>query len=201
MLNFKEGVVSQYVAKGADKSKIIVGIPFYGQTFTTRGSGTGYGTPSRGPGVPGAATKQPGMLSYHEICSNLKRGWMLGGDLGNGPFAGDSDNHQWAGFDSPESVRAKAEFVKRMGYGGVSLSTLDLDDFNNLCCLGASPLLGAAAEVLLGTQPAPAGCGRPTPPVTPTPKPAASTEPWDDGSSRRTSSTTQKTTTTRDGNL
>jgi chitinase len=41
---------------------------------------------------------------------------------------------QLVGYDDVDSVRQKAEYVKAQGLAGVSLSTLDLDDFNNLCC-------------------------------------------------------------------
>ena len=58
-----------YLSKGASKSKLIVGIPFYGQSFTTRSSPRGYKEESAGPGKAGTWTKQRGMLAYYEICS------------------------------------------------------------------------------------------------------------------------------------
>ena len=93
-------------------------------------------------------------------------------------------------------MRAKAEFVATEGYGGVSVSTLDLDDFNNLCCEGSHPLLSSISNVLLDTPAATPGCGRPSAPVTPAPKPQASTEPWDDGGKYSSEKTTWGTTTT-----
>lgn len=60
---------------GVDKSKLIMGVPFYGQTFTlttTYNSVKGEGTPASGTGHAGIITKQPGMLAYYEICSNSK---------------------------------------------------------------------------------------------------------------------------------
>lgn len=57
------------VQRGADRSKLLVGIPFYGQSFTLKNeNNNGYGAPAMGPGVPGEITKQPGMLAYYEIC-------------------------------------------------------------------------------------------------------------------------------------
>ena len=85
--------------------------------------------------------------------------------------------------------------------------TLDLDDFNNLCCQGQYPLLNTISEKLRGVGGAERGCGRPAPPVTPAPsKPETTT--YDDGSSgggwrdplaseQTPSSTTEKTTTTQ----
>ena len=193
--------MADYASKGADKAKLIMGIPFYGQSFTT--SGTGVESSSSGAGSPGTWTKQPGMLGYHEICQKIQRGWKTGGDVTTGSFAYDSSSNQWVGYDSSATVEAKASYVNSNGFGGVSLSTLDLDDFNNLCCGGAHPLVSAVSRVLLGTSPSPAGCGRPSPPVTPAPKPPTSTEPWDDGSKQKTTTyspttpqTTAQTTTT-----
>lgn len=67
--------MNMLIEGGVDKSKIIMGVPFYGQTFTLKNSYTsinGEGTPADGTGYPGMITKQPGMLAYYEICSNSK---------------------------------------------------------------------------------------------------------------------------------
>ena len=85
--------------------------------------------------------------------------------------------------------------------------TLDLDDFNNLCCQGQYPLLNTISEKLRGVGGAERGCGRPAPPVTPAPS-RPETTTYDDGSSgggwkdplaseQRPSSTTKRTTTTQ----
>ncbi len=44
------------------------------------------------------------------------------------------------GYDDAESAARKAEFVVENGYGGATLYTVDLDDFNNLCCKGPNPV-------------------------------------------------------------
>lgn len=55
---------------GADPSKIVVGLPFYGQTYTlSSNSEHGLGDPAKGSGYPGEYTQQPGMLAYYEICN------------------------------------------------------------------------------------------------------------------------------------
>jgi len=62
------------VWKGAERSKLILGAPMYGQSFQLSNPGdSGYGSESVGPGEPGKYTKQPGMLAYYEICSNCTR--------------------------------------------------------------------------------------------------------------------------------
>ncbi len=68
------------------------------------------------------------------------------GDSKRGPYA--HSRNQWVGYDDVEMVRRKAQFVAEEGYGGATLWTIDLDDFNNLCCQGVNPLLNAASSVL-----------------------------------------------------
>ena len=64
-----DAVMNYYISKGAARSKLIVGIPFYGQSFSTVSTPRGYKEESAGPGLPGTWTKQRGMLAYYEICS------------------------------------------------------------------------------------------------------------------------------------
>ncbi len=65
--------MQHYLSKGADKSKLIVGTPMYGQSFHLSNAGdSSYGSEANGPGLPGEYTQQPGMLAYYEICSRSK---------------------------------------------------------------------------------------------------------------------------------
>jgi hypothetical protein len=58
---------------GAPRHKLLVGIPFYGQSFTLQSKTNNEpGAPSGGPGRPGKFTNQPGMLAYYEICDGGK---------------------------------------------------------------------------------------------------------------------------------
>lgn len=57
------------VSRGAPREKLLVGVPFYGQSFTIPGSSSkSFGITASGPGEAGEFTKQPGMLAYYEIC-------------------------------------------------------------------------------------------------------------------------------------
>lgn len=114
---------------------------------------------------------------------------------GSGAFATHMTDQQWVGYDSMQDVQQKAGFVQASGFGGVAVSTLDLDDFSNLCCQGAFPLLSTVSNVILGTSPPAASCTRPLPPVTPAPRPQTVTDPWDDGSSNKNQWTQQQSTT------
>ena len=65
-------VMSYYSRLGAPKEKLIVGIPFYGQSFSTKGGATQYGAATSGPGEEGQYTQQRGMLAFYEICRSSK---------------------------------------------------------------------------------------------------------------------------------
>lgn len=61
--------MNYWVKKGADPSKLVMGIPFYGQTFTlTNPAMNGLGDSVVNGGDPGLATLQRGMMAYFEIC-------------------------------------------------------------------------------------------------------------------------------------
>lgn len=68
------------VGLGAEKSKLLIGIPLYGQSYRlSTASQADLGDPTTGPGKPGEFTKQPGMLAYYEICERIKRhNWKVG---------------------------------------------------------------------------------------------------------------------------
>lgn len=82
------------------------------------------------------------MLSYYEICSNLRMSNFKKGidSSGNsGPYI--TDNQLWAGYDDIDTVNLKAKYVVENDLGGISAWTVDLDDFNNVCCQESFPLL------------------------------------------------------------
>ncbi|KAK6618323.1 hypothetical protein RUM44_002775 [Polyplax serrata] len=176
------------VAKGADRSKLLVGIPFYGQSFTLKDEkNSGYGAPAEGPGTPGEFTKQPGMLAYYEICHNGKKKWKVMRDSqgATGPFA--VRGTQWVSYEDVKSVKEKSRYIRNMGYGGAMVWSVDLDDFNNKCCQGSFPLLKTVGRMLghiMDEEVAHADCTRPTPPVTP--PPPVTTTGFDTGSGMTT---------------
>lgn len=164
------------VKNGAARDKLIMGVPFYGQSFQLQRVYTslvGEGTPASGPGTPGEFTRQPGMLSYYEICGLVrKQKWRIGRDGSgkSGPYAMNHD--QWVGYDDAESVANKAKYVMKSGFGGIAAWTIDLDDFVNTCCLEAFPLLRSINRVfgrVRGEMPSLGTCMRPPAPVTPAP--------------------------------
>ena len=204
-----DSVMGYYESLGAPKSKLVMGIPFYGQSFTTRGGASEYGAAVSGPGKAGKYTQQKGMLAYHEICALIQKGTLRkeSANTWRGPYA--YGGGQWVGYDDTTSVAAKAELIKTKGWAGAAVWTLDLDDFNNVCCGGVNPLLSTVSRALRGVGEVGGGCGRPAPPATPPPSSLTTTERYDDGSKTSTTArppppvapvvaeTTSQTTTAR----
>ena len=67
-----------WLSQGVAARKLLLGIPFYGQSFTLDNAAitrdqAAVGVRARGAGYPGQFTKQSGMLAYYEICSLGRR--------------------------------------------------------------------------------------------------------------------------------
>ncbi|KAJ8318037.1 hypothetical protein KUTeg_003128 [Tegillarca granosa] len=62
------------------------------------------------------------------IKNGATRHWLDGAEV---PYLVQRD--QWVGYDDPESLRKKVDFVKQNGFGGIMVWALTLDDFSNTC--------------------------------------------------------------------
>ncbi|KAJ8318036.1 hypothetical protein KUTeg_003127 [Tegillarca granosa] len=108
---------------------------------------TGINDPIRAAGQAGQFTNQAGILAYYEICKMIKNGatrhWIDGAEV---PYLVQRD--QWVGYDDPESLRKKVDFVKQNGFGGIMVWALTLDDFSGTCGDGNFPLMHAINDEL-----------------------------------------------------
>lgn len=133
---------------GAPASKLVMGIPTFGKSFTLASSETRVGAPISGPGLPGRFTKEEGTLAYYEICDFLK-GAAIQRILGQQvPYA--TKGNQWVGYDDQESVKNKVQYLKSKQLAGAMVWALDLDDFRGSFC-GQNlrfPLTNAIKEAL-----------------------------------------------------
>lgn len=141
------------VSRGAPRDKLLVGIPFYGQSFSLlRNDKYDQGVPTRGPGEPGEYTKQPGMLAYYEICNKIRnQRWPKVRDsyIATGPYAYSRD--QWVGFEDVDSINEKV-YIQNNNEE-ITIINCDinvyirLDTFNRL--VSVVPLLGLLILMIL----------------------------------------------------
>ncbi|KAK3891565.1 hypothetical protein Pcinc_004543 [Petrolisthes cinctipes] len=152
--------VNYWIQKGAPPSKIVMGVPLYGRSWTLASSDNNSpGASALGPGRPGPHVKASGNLAFFECClAFLKEGWSKVTGVG-GPYI--TKDNQWVGYDDVEAVTQKAQYAIDEGLGGVMVWDLPSDDFGNLCGYGKNPLLTAIASTLKGTSTSPSSPSRP----------------------------------------
>lgn len=117
---------------GAPASKLVMGIPTFGKSFTLASSENRVGAPISGPGLPGRFTKEEGTLAYYEICDFLRGAEVQRIPGQQVPFA--TKGNQWVGYDDPESVKNKVKYLKNKHLAGAMVWALDLDDFRGSFC-------------------------------------------------------------------
>ena len=139
-----------WVDQGADKAKLVMGMPMYGQSFTLADTAENtLNSAALGRGDAGEFTRAGGFLAYYEICEKVQsQGWNVVRDQEgrHGPYAYHQD--QWVGYDDISMIRQKSQYVKDNGFGGGMIWALDLDDFANQCGCENYPLLRTINRVL-----------------------------------------------------
>uniref|UniRef100_T1GUD7 Chitinase n=1 Tax=Megaselia scalaris TaxID=36166 RepID=T1GUD7_MEGSC len=132
-----DACVTYWLQQGAPPSKLLLGVPFYGRTFTLENeANNGIGVPTLGPGNAGEYTKESGFLAYYEICTgSWNHVWSNEQSV---PYA--YSGNQWVGYDNPESIRLKVEYMSSKGLAGIMIWSIETDDFLGKCG-SVNPLL------------------------------------------------------------
>lgn len=135
--------INYWIEKGAPPSKLVMGMPLYGQAFTLeKASDNDVNSKITGPGTAGKYTRAAGFLAYYEICDKVINGdWTVVRDEEGriGPYA--YKDRQWVSYDDVAEIRRKSKFLKSMNLAGGMVWALDLDDFRGKCGCGPHPLL------------------------------------------------------------
>jgi len=105
------------------------------------------GSNAIGGGTPGIFSDEFGLLSYTEICINIKNGWEeIQDNYTKSPYAFLGD--RWVSYDNVWSVRLKSDLINKSVLGGAAIWSLENDDFLNFCGGGKNPLIQTVKDTL-----------------------------------------------------
>ncbi|VVC32262.1 Hypothetical protein CINCED_3A021700 [Cinara cedri] len=128
-----------WVDLGCPQEKLVMGMAFYGRSFTLCDNKThDVDSPvnvQAGGGIAGPYTQNVGFLSYYEICMDLnckQNSWTEMWDpVGLCPYMYKGD--QWVGYENKTSLTYKLDYLKCKGYAGAMVWAVDMDDFHGVC--------------------------------------------------------------------
>lgn len=148
--------------RGCPSKKILLGIPTYARAFKiikrSNSNLLFVGIESEPYVSPSVYTSEEGILSYYEVCELMrnKESRVYWDDIAEVPFAivsnsastdHDTSSNLWISYEDARSARKKVEYAKKMSLGGVSVWSLDMDDFKDMFCnLGSFPIIESVKE-------------------------------------------------------
>lgn len=127
--------VQVYLDKGLDRSKIVVGIPTFGHTFSlVNANNPRVGSPASGFGALGGS----GFIDYSDVCvflQNFTDVTVVQDNEAKVPYM--YRNTDWVSYDTPHSVAEKANFIRENNLRGAMIYSLNADDYAGVCDTGA----------------------------------------------------------------
>jgi chitinase len=122
-----ENTVEAWLAGGAPRRKLVLGVPYYGQGWTgVTGTGNGLFQPATGP-APGVFA--PGTEDWKTLKALPAQGYTVHRDLRNG-HAWLFDGTTFWTYDDPAVLLQKTLYIRTRGLGGAMMWSLDGDDGN-----------------------------------------------------------------------
>lgn len=76
-IHFQDFAINYWIDNGMPASKITLGIPLYGLTWTLSSNDTGLYAPASGPGAGGPYTNIEGFLGYNEVSCTFNTVWRI----------------------------------------------------------------------------------------------------------------------------
>ena len=106
------GVVQAYILGGVPPSKIYMGVPLYSRGFS---GSNGLGTPATGPSQD--TSWEAGVVDYKalQIAGAVEK-WDSHAQAG---YSYDANRKVMNTYDVPQAVKAKCDYVKQKGLGGL----------------------------------------------------------------------------------
>ncbi|CAH0759608.1 unnamed protein product [Diatraea saccharalis] len=138
--------VERWLQAGCPPEKLVLSVPFFGHTFTLRSANeNGVRAPVSGAGI------NRGDIGYNELCNKLHTehtpSWTERRDtLAKVPYA--VRGVEWVSYDDLKSIRDKVAYATSKNLAGVSIWSIDTDDFHDICGAGKFPLLTAINNAL-----------------------------------------------------
>ncbi|XP_038118239.1 chitotriosidase-1 [Culex quinquefasciatus] len=143
--------ISSWLSTKVRKNKLNLVVATYARSYTlaNAASKSGLGAPTRGQGLAGTNSKQPGYLSQDEFCA-IKSGYGNTNDATTQTtfFARDSS---WVSSETADSLVQKYSYAIDSGLAGVGIYTLDWDDTSDGCGAGQFPAVQLARDYLLSS--------------------------------------------------
>ncbi|XP_045599057.2 acidic mammalian chitinase [Procambarus clarkii] len=116
-----------WVKKGMPKEKLVVGVPTYGRTWKLlRSSWHSVGSPAVGSGMLNGAVTYP--LAFSFVRNGAERYFD---EESRVPYA--VKDKDWVSYEDSESIREKAQWIKKSEFAGVMIWNLNSDDWAGTC--------------------------------------------------------------------
>ncbi|XP_033762383.1 chitotriosidase-1-like isoform X2 [Pecten maximus] len=142
-----DGTIKNYLNLGMPASKLLLGLPTYGRTYTLgEADSHSLHSPAVGKGKPGPVRKLSGLYTYQDACTVLKGSTRVWDDQSSVPYL--YSGTTWASYEDQESSSKKCQYVVNNRLGGVGIWALHLDDYNNMCGQKVFPLVRAVGSCL-----------------------------------------------------
>ena len=147
-----EYAVTYWTELGLLSSKINLGVPLFGLSWTLSPATVNYTPPV--PTAVGMGLTPAGILAFHFICDAVRDdSWKEFSDPNEmiGPYAVSQNLRKiWVGYDDPAMAVVKSKFIQSQGLGGAYLMDISYDDFHGSCGLGSNPITTAVYDTLNG---------------------------------------------------
>ncbi|OQV13642.1 putative Acidic mammalian chitinase [Hypsibius exemplaris] len=147
-----ESFLDLWLKRGFQKSKLVVGLPFYGHGWLLDDSTNhDLGSAARQWITASAYTSEQGTWPYFEICERIKQDTATNFFDSSIQASYAYTDAWWIGYDDVKTIRTKTNWARLHGFG-VYAWDVSQDDFRNVCGGGKNPLLNAIKEEMNKSQ-------------------------------------------------